>query len=123
MYLRQIPVPVGGLAPRSAVKTDAPRVDLSGQWRMRLLPTAEGSLDFIEPGFDDGQWQITDVPSHFGTPAYTNVKYPFPVDPPFVPDENPTGDFRTVFDTPSGFERAVLRFDGVDSCARVWLNG
>ena len=39
------------------------------------------------------------MPSHwqlhgYGAPAYTNVAYPFPVDPPFVPDENPTGEYR-----------------------------
>ena len=62
------------------------------------------------------------MPSHwqlhgYGAPAYTNVRYPFPVDPPFVPDENPTGDYRVSFDVPSDWEgtRCVLRFEGVDS--------
>ena len=42
----------------------------------------------------------------FGRPAYTNQKYPFPVDPPYVPDENPTGDHRLVFWLPES-DRAV----------------
>jgi beta-galactosidase len=70
------------------------------------------------------------VPSHwqlhgYGAPAYTNVLYPFPVEPPEVPDENPTGDYRRTFTLPDSWDGvdAVLRFEGVDSCARVWLNG
>ncbi len=59
-------------------------------------------------------------------PIYTNHLYPFPVDPPRVPTENPTGDHLRTFDLPSEWPSdggAVLRFDGVESCARVWLNG
>ena len=70
------------------------------------------------------------MPSHwqlhgYGAPAYTNVVYPFPVEPPHVPDENPTGDYRRRFAVPgewAGMD-AVLRFEGVDSCLRAWLNG
>ncbi|WP_371825746.1 glycoside hydrolase family 2 TIM barrel-domain containing protein [Nonomuraea turcica] len=70
------------------------------------------------------------VPSHwqlhgYGKPAYLNIPYPIPLDPPFVPDENQTGDYRRVFDLPESWDGtpAVVRFEGVDSCARVWLNG
>ena len=62
----------------------------------------------------------------FGRPAYTNVVLPIPVDPPHVPDENPTGDHRRTFDLPASFdgaERVLLRLDGVESAHRVWLNG
>ncbi|HEX6682111.1 MAG TPA: glycoside hydrolase family 2 TIM barrel-domain containing protein [Candidatus Limnocylindrales bacterium] len=123
MYLRQLPAPAGGLPPRTPVASDAPTLDLSGMWRSRLLPTADGPTDFADPAFDDSGWELQAIPSHFGTPAYTNAAYPFPVDPPFVPDENPTADYRLTFDAPFTGEDAVLRFEGVDSCARVWLNG
>jgi beta-galactosidase len=70
------------------------------------------------------------VPSHwqlhgYGAPAYTNVVYPFPVEPPHVPDENPTGDHRRTFSVPRDWSAtsAVLRFEGADSCLRAWLNG
>jgi beta-galactosidase len=70
------------------------------------------------------------VPSHWqlhghGAPAYTNVLYPFPVEPPNVPDENPTGDYRRIFTFPAEWDGAdvVLRFEGVDSTLRAWLNG
>ena len=50
--------------------------------------------------------------------------YPFPVDPPHVPDENPTGEYRRDFDLPEwDVPRTLLRFDGVESVYRVWLNG
>ena len=61
------------------------------------------------------------MPSHwqlhgYGAPAYTNVRYPFPVEPPYVPDENPTGDYRVSFAVPASWAgSSVLRFEGVDS--------
>lgn len=64
----------------------------------------------------------------YGHPIYTNIRYPFPVDPPAVPDANPTGDHRRGFTLPTGTgwddaERVLLRFDGVESAYQVWLNG
>ena len=60
----------------------------------------------------------------YGQPSYTNVQFPFPIDPPHVPDENPTGDYRRRSTLPAwGAERVLLRFDGVESLYRVWVNG
>ena len=59
-------------------------------------------------------------------PAYTNVTYPFPVDPPHVPDRNPAGEYRRRFTLPPDWDSggsAVVRFDGVDSCFAVFVNG
>ncbi|MCL8014944.1 glycoside hydrolase family 2 TIM barrel-domain containing protein [Streptomyces sp. AS02] len=122
----------GRRAPRASFTSDAPRVDLNGSWRFRLSPTvpsdasATSAADFAREDFDDSRWTTLPVPAHWqlhghGAPAYTNIDYPFPVDPPHVPDENPTGDYRRVFEAP--FEHGVLRFEGVDSCFKVWLNG
>ncbi len=72
------------------------------------------------------------VPSHwqlegYGRPQYTNVVYPFPVDPPRAPDENPTGCYRREVELdPSWLEpgsRVVLRFEGVDSAFHLFWNG
>jgi beta-galactosidase len=123
--------PSSGLrAPRAALDSDAPRLDLGGHWRFRLSPTADVPDDFAAPAFDDTDWTTLSVPAHwplhgFGSPAYTNVVYPFPLDPPHPPQENPTGDYRREFDLPQDWAGAdvVLRFDGVESHARVWLNG
>jgi beta-galactosidase len=121
---------VGVLPPRAWAASDARSLDLSGEWRFRLSPRADAGTGFADPGFDDAGWATLPVPSHwqlhgYGAPAYTNVLYPFPVDPPHVPDENPTGDYRLRFRVPAGWdaERTVLRFEGADSFLRVWLNG
>ncbi|MCT2591470.1 DUF4981 domain-containing protein [Streptomyces sp. N2-109] len=126
----------GTLPPRAwYARSDARRLILDGSWHFRLSPTAEAhDASFAGDGFDPGTdpgWHTVTVPGHWvlqghGAPAYTNTRYPFPVDPPHVPDENPTGDHRRVFDLPAdwpGGGGCVLRFDGVESCARVWLNG
>lgn len=112
--------------------SDAARLTLNGRWAFRLSPTAEADTAFVgdDPEATAG-WQEVTVPGHWvlqghGAPAYTNVRYPFPVDPPHVPTENPTGDHRRVFDLPDDWPEGgetLLRFDGVESCARVWLNG
>jgi beta-galactosidase len=121
-------------AARSWLHSDAPSLSLNGPWRFRLSPTAAAAEDFSAERFDDDGWDSIPVPSHwvlqgdgaYGRPIYTNVQYPFPIDPPHVPDENPTGDYRRHFELPadwSGAERVVLRFDGVESLFRVWVNG
>ena len=90
-----------------------------------------------DSGFDDSGWERMAVPSHwvlpafhdageggYGKPIYTNVQYPFAVDVPYVPDENPTADHRRTFEAPAwDAERVLLRFDGVESVYRAWLNG
>ncbi|MHB9758084.1 glycoside hydrolase family 2 TIM barrel-domain containing protein [Streptomyces sp. BYX5S] len=126
----------GSLPPRSwYAASSAPSLSLNGTWSFRLAGRADEHDDaFASPGFDAGDWGEVAVPGHwvmqgdgaYGGPAYTNVLYPFPVDPPHVPDENPTGDHLRTFDLPDDWPAdggAVLRFDGVESCARVWLNG
>ncbi|WP_019609377.1 glycoside hydrolase family 2 TIM barrel-domain containing protein [Nocardiopsis sp. CNS-639] len=130
-YLEDFAPSEGALAPRARFSSDAPSLDLNGTWRFRLLDRARADTDgFEEPDHDDSDWSELPVPAHWqmhghGAPAYTNISYPFPIDPPYVPDDNPTGDHRRVFDLPGEWPEgsAVLRFDGVDSCFRAWLNG
>ncbi|GHH79548.1 beta-galactosidase [Streptomyces sulfonofaciens] len=125
----------GCLPPRAwYAGSDAAVLPLDGDWRFRLSATADAhDTAFALPGHDTSGWSTVAVPGHwvlqgggaFGAPAYTNVDYPFPVDPPRVPTANPTGDHLHTFDLPDGWPDgpAVLRFEGVESCARVWLNG
>lgn len=125
----------GALRPaRSWLHSDAPSRSLNGQWSFRLSKSVPSDGDFAATGFDDSGWDAIPVPAHwvlqgdgaYGRPIYTNVQFPFPIDPPHVPDENPTGDYRRHFDLPedwSGAERVVLRFDGVESLFKVWVNG
>ncbi|MFE3037244.1 glycoside hydrolase family 2 TIM barrel-domain containing protein [Streptomyces canus] len=127
----------GRLRPRAAFASDLPTIALDGDWRFRLASGLDDlTEDFAAPDFDDTAWDLLAVPScwqmtglpgepRYGAPAYTNILYPFPVDPPRVPEENPTGEYRREFDVPDGFPAtdAVLRFEGVDSAFAVWLNG
>lgn len=134
-YFEDVSPGSGGLPPRAwQPGTDAKQLSLNGAWRFRLSAAALAEDDsFARPDFDDSTWDTLRVPGHWvleghGAPAYTNTRYPFPVDPPHLPDENPTGDHRFVFDLPEEWARepggrAELRFEGVESCARVWLNG
>lgn len=127
----------GRLRPRAAFATDLPAIALDGDWRFRLASGLDDLTgDFAAPDFDDTGWDLLAVPScwqmaglpgepRYGAPAYTNILYPFPVDPPRVPRQNPTGEYRRAFEVPEGFPAtdAVLRFEGVDSAFAVWLNG
>lgn len=114
------------LAPRAWLHTDAPALSLDGEWDFRWSPVA----DVPVPG-SEAEWGSLPVPSHWvlhghGAPSYTNLQYPFPIDPPHPPEENPTGDHRRTFEVPRTFDaaaRVLLRFDGVESHFRVWLNG
>jgi len=136
----------GGLPPVATVTTDAPVLALDGMWRFRWAPSArDARLDAAgrsveHPDFDDSDWGSIAVPSSFtmpvhdatvggphGAPAYTNVTYPFPLDPPNPPDENPIGDHRLRFALDATLlaasARAHLRFEGVEGAGDVWLNG
>ncbi|MFJ2393214.1 glycoside hydrolase family 2 TIM barrel-domain containing protein [Streptomyces sp. NPDC087843] len=132
-YVEDVSPGGAALPPRARyASSDARSLSLNGSWRFRLSPTADAQDDsFAVEGYDAGDWDRVLVPGHWvlqghGAPIYTNHRYPFPVDPPHVPTENPTGDHLHTFDLPSDWPSdggAVLRFDGVESCARVWLNG
>ncbi|MFC8232053.1 glycoside hydrolase family 2 TIM barrel-domain containing protein [Streptomyces sp. NPDC057284] len=138
----QLPAYVSDTAPgrgalrtaRSWLHSDVPSHSLNGMWRFRLSQTIPVAEDFAAVDFDDSGWDSISVPSHwvlqgdgaYGRPIYTNVQFPFPIDPPHVPDENPTGDYRRHFDMPADWseaERVLLRFDGVESLFKLWVNG
>ena len=97
-YIEEIDPGTGALPPRAFFTSDAPSLSLDGTWDFRL---------------DEGDWGTITVPGHWqlqghGAPAYTNVVYPFPVEPPFVPSENPTGDYRLTFDLPENWPEAIF---------------
>jgi beta-galactosidase/beta-glucuronidase len=100
---------------------------LNGAWRFHYAPTPAQAPD---PGCPADNWDTIPVPCSwqcrgYGRPQYTNVPYPFPVDPPRVPSENPTGSYRRMFVVPEAWDalRVHLCFEGVDSAFHVWVNG
>ncbi|MFJ3402879.1 glycoside hydrolase family 2 TIM barrel-domain containing protein [Promicromonospora sp. NPDC090134] len=129
--------PDGVVAPRfrpPAGASSAAAVSLDGEWRFRLFPRPDTGVDRAEPGDDwdrvsvPGHWQLAGAPDAwpYGMPAYTNVLFPFPVEPPHVPDDNPTGEYRTTLRLPAEWPeggRTLLRFEGVDSWFQVALDG
>ena len=93
-------------------------------------PGAGEERDSGIAGFDDSGWDTVKVPGNwqmqgYGVRNYSNINYPFPVDPPFVPSENQVGCYRRNFHVPSLWEsrRIFLNFDGVSSAFYVWVNG
>ncbi|MEX0655521.1 MAG: glycoside hydrolase family 2 TIM barrel-domain containing protein [Phycisphaeraceae bacterium] len=107
------------------------RTLLNGRWQFHYAANPLlAPADFHKLTFDDTDWDTLDVPGHwqmqgYGKPHYTNVIYPFPVDPPRIPTDNPTGSYRRTFHVSQrrNDQRFVLRFEGVDAAFHVYLNG
>ncbi len=104
---------------------------LNGPWRFHLAARPEQApREFHLPAFDDSAWTDIIVPGHWelqghGQPIYTNIQYPFPPNPPFVPEANPTGCYRRTFTIPESWsgQEVFLVFEGVDSGFHLWING
>ncbi len=107
-------------------------VSLCGDWDFTFYKSIRDLPDFTAEGFvsDSAKlnvprsWQ-TMLGRGYDTPNYVNVVYPIPVDPPFVPDDNPCGLYsRTVRLHPAMLEKSVyINFEGVDSCFYLYING
>ena len=106
--------------------------NISGNWKFHWSATpVEAPEGFEAVAFDDAEWDTIPVPGNweingYGFPIYTNVTYPFPKNPPFIPhDDNPTGCYRHSFDMPTEWEgrRVVLHFESGLAAMYVWVNG
>ncbi|GHU67302.1 beta-galactosidase [Clostridia bacterium] len=103
-------------------------LSLNGTWDFSYCAAWDNILtDF--PAVEPAAWDSIPVPGSwqmhgFGSPQYTNVKFPIPYDPPFVPDDAPVGLYRREFSIPDAWsgQRLILRFDGVDSYFEVYVN-
>lgn len=104
---------------------------LNGVWKFHYAQSpGDAPAGFESSSFDASAWGSIRVPCSWqmlghGRPHYTNVQYPFPVDPPHVPTENPTGSYLREFHLPENWAGRVitLRFEGVDSAFHLWVNG
>ncbi len=104
---------------------------LSGQWRFRYYDSIYDLKDtFYAPGFDFSSYTSIQVPGVWQTQGYDsnqyiNYRYPFPFDPPYVPQDNPCGAYihEFTYHKDTSAPLAFLNFEGVDACFYVWLNG
>ncbi len=104
---------------------------LNGNWKFKYFESIYNVQEhFYETGYDVSGFDEIPVPSvwqmeGYDTHQYTNIRYPFPFDPPFVPQDDPCGAYVYRFDyhMDPDAPRAYLNFEGVDSCYYVWLNG
>lgn len=105
---------------------------LNGTWQFHIVKTpAERPTDFYVADLDVSDWSTIEVPSNwelqgFDTPIYTNVKYPFPKNPPFIDaNYNPVGSYRTSFTIPDAWsdKEVLINFGSISGYARIFLNG
>ena len=104
---------------------------LNGEWKFRYYSSIyDVTESFYEKGYDvsgfdqvtvPGVWQMDGYDTH----QYTNIRYPFPFDPPYVPQDIPCGAYVHNFEyhREKKAPKAFLNFEGVDSCFYVWVNG
>lgn len=104
---------------------------LNGNWKFRYYKSVYDlkekfyEEDYLAEGFGEipvpGVWQNEGFDRH----QYSNIRYPFPMDPPYVPYENPCGAYihRFYYEKDEKAPEAFLNFEGVDSCFYVWVNG
>ncbi len=104
---------------------------LNGSWKFHCAPDVESAPDdFQRPETDLSAWDDIEVPGcwqcqGYDKPIYTNVKMPWPCEPPRVPEDNPTGSYRRTFTLPEGWQgrQVFLNFEGVDAAFYLWING
>lgn len=109
------------------------RRSLDGQWRFKLVDSPSAApARWNQPSQRDGSWDEITVPGVWtrqgqrDLPIYTNVQMPWGgVEPPDVPDHNPTGLYRTTFRVPGAWrgKQVVLSIGGAESVLLVWCNG
>jgi len=103
---------------------------LNGVWKFKYHKTVCDVEDgFYGQNFDASGWDNLIVPSNwqmygYDIPQYVNSSYPYPCDPPFVPNDNPAGIYIRDFElNPDKNKRYYINFEGVDSCFYLWVNG
>lgn len=104
---------------------------LNGTWKFQYFNSIyDVQESFFEKDYDTENFDEIQVPSvwqmaGYDTHQYTNIRYPFPFDPPYVPQDIPCGTYAHtfVYHKDENAPKAFLNFEGVDSCFYVWING
>lgn len=123
--------------------TISPRyLSLNGKWKFNWVKSPElRQKEFYKVNFNDQNWVTFPVPAtwevnDYGTPIYTNITYPFKLDPPYImknvdstwtksKEPNPVGSYRRYFDLPINWQdkEVYIKFEGVQSAFYIWING
>lgn len=104
---------------------------LSGEWAFSYYNSFDAVPDsVIKADASIGSWDKIPVPSNwqlhgYDAPQYLNTRYPFPIDPPYVPVENPAGVYARNFNVSDEWDglKKYIVFEGVDSCFYLYING
>ena len=104
---------------------------LNGTWKFQYFNSIYDVQEpFFEKDYDTENFDEIQVPSvwqmaGYDTHQYTNIRYPFPFDPPYVPQDIPCGTYAHtfVYHKDENAPKAFLNFEGIDSCFYVWING
>ena len=104
---------------------------LNGIWKFKYFESIyDVKEEFFKQGFDVSDYSDIKVPGVWQNEGYdhhqyTNIKYPFPFDPPYVPQDIPCGAYVYDFEYKEDeiAKKAFLNFEGVDSCFYLWING
>ena len=105
---------------------------LNGNWHFNYSNNIKSRpKKFYENNYDFSNWDLLEIPSNwelkgYGIPFYTNIKYMFPANPPFIPhDQNNNGSFIKLFDIPEEWsgKEIYLHFEGVSGAMYIWING
>ncbi|MCU4177226.1 glycoside hydrolase family 2 TIM barrel-domain containing protein [Carboxylicivirga sp. N1Y90] len=114
-------------------KFESPFVkSLNGTWKFNFVKKpADRPKDFYKNDYNIEAWNDIEVPGNwelqgFGTPIYTDVPYPFPANPPFIPNDfNPVGSYKRSFSIPSDWDgkEVFIHMGSVKSAFYIWING
>ncbi len=98
-------------------------ISLNGTWKIEGYESFSDAEDFYK-NEENKEIPVPSCVQYYGYDymQYTNIRYPFPYDPPYVPMKNPCFHYSRYFDYDKK-ENAYLVFEGVDSCFYVYVNG
>ena len=127
-----IPFPDEASAQRNEMDKNPFFLSLNGTWKFNVVKNPDQfDLKWVTTRFSDKNWGDIQVPSNwefmgYDTPIYTDVDYPYPANPPFVPhDYNPVGIYRKWIDIPSSWQmsRVIAHFGSIKSAGYLYVNG
>jgi len=127
-----LPYSDAGLAIQDDYSTSSYFMSLDGIWKFKWVEKpSDAPVDFYKDNYNMNGWADMPVPGNwefngFGIPIYTNITYPFPVNPPYVDiNSNPVGSYKRDFNLPQNWDgrKVFIHFEGGTTAMYVWVNG